>query len=89
MFSYAKRRFWYWRAVHYLSIVRFRRRVVFGFVLLGVLIAWIITATTKPVFASRAMIRVDEMDARGFVPNDLSPEEMQHLIKKGLIKGGY
>jgi hypothetical protein len=46
-------------------------------------------SNNNAVFSSQATIRVDEMDARGFVPNYLSPEEMQQLIKKGLIKGTY
>ena len=52
----ARQRLWHWRVVHYLSIVRLRRRVVFGTVLLGVIVALIITARTPPVYASRALV---------------------------------
>ena len=66
---HARRRLWYWRCVHYLSIVGLRRRVVIGLVVLGVLVAMIITMTTTPVFSSRATIRDDGVDAQGVITN--------------------
>ena len=50
-------RLWYWRVVHYLSIIRLRRRVVFVAVFLGVVVAVIVTVSTKPIYASRAVVR--------------------------------
>jgi|GEM_PF-4870560 hypothetical protein len=54
--TYSDRRLWFWRFAHYLSIVHFRRHVVLGTVLLGVIVACIITARTPPVYASRALV---------------------------------
>jgi len=61
MLSNTKHRFWYWRLAHYLSIVRYRRRVVFALVLLGILAAIIVTKQTMPVYSSRALVQIQDM----------------------------
>jgi uncharacterized protein involved in exopolysaccharide biosynthesis len=58
---------WYWRLVHYLSIIRLRRRIVFGAAVLGCLIATIFTI--RPVYSSRATIRDNGVDAQGVITN--------------------
>ena len=63
MTIHGRRRLWYWQAVHYLSVIRLRKRVVFGSAVLGVLAAIIITATTTPIFSSRVTLRVKGMVA--------------------------
>ena len=57
MTFHTSQRLWYWRVAHYWSIVRFRRRVVLSAVLLGVLVAVIVTKNTQPIYASRAVVR--------------------------------
>jgi uncharacterized protein involved in exopolysaccharide biosynthesis len=39
-----------------LSIIRFRRRVVLAAVFLGIVVAIIATISTKPIYASRAVV---------------------------------
>ena len=56
MFSYTKRRLWFWRLAHCLSILRCWRRVVLALVLLGVLAAVIVINSTTPVYTSRAFV---------------------------------
>jgi uncharacterized protein involved in exopolysaccharide biosynthesis len=56
MTFHTSRRLWYWRVVHYLSIIRFRRRVVLAAVFLGIVVAIIATISTKPIYASRAVV---------------------------------
>jgi hypothetical protein len=67
MTIHARRRLWYWRLVHYLSIIRLRRRIVSGAAVLGCLIA--IIFTTRPVYSSRATIRDNGVDAQGVITN--------------------
>jgi hypothetical protein len=67
MLSYARRKMWFWHFVHYWSIIRLRRRVIFGSAVIGVLIAMSIMAITTPVYSSRAVISVPDLDADGFV----------------------
>ena len=54
------RRLWFWRFAHYWSIIWYRRRVVLAMLLLGTLIAVIVTKLTPPVYTSRALV-YDEM----------------------------
>ena len=61
---------WYWRVVHYLSVIRLRRRIVLGWALLGAPASLIITATIKPTFASRTIVRVESMNSHGYRTND-------------------
>jgi uncharacterized protein involved in exopolysaccharide biosynthesis len=80
MTFHARQRLWYWRVVHYLSIVRLRRRVVFGLALLGVLVAWIVTSNMTPVYSSRATVDVGgNVDEMGYITNGLSPQEIRNL----------
>ena len=65
----ARRRLWHWRCAHYWSIIRLRRRVVFGGALLGALVALTITANTKSVFSSGATILDNGVDAQGVIIN--------------------
>ena len=89
MTIHLKRRLWYWRFVHYWSIIRLRRRVVFGLAVLGVFVALIITANTTTVFSSRATIRDDAIgddvvDAQGVItnypPTPQTPDGSGHYI---------
>ena len=79
MFSDTKQRLWFWWFMHRWGIVRMRRHFVFALVLLSVLAAMIIIATTTPLFSSRATIRVEGMDSEGYVTNGLFSDEIQRL----------
>lgn len=61
MLSNTKHRLWYWRLAHYLSIVRYRRRVVLVLVLLGIIAAIIVTKLSTPVYSSRALVQIEGM----------------------------
>jgi uncharacterized protein involved in exopolysaccharide biosynthesis len=69
MTVHVRRRLWYWRSVHYLSILRLRRGVVLGSAVLGVLISMIVTMTMTQVFSGRATVRDDGVDAQGVITN--------------------
>ena len=58
-----RKRLRYWRLAHCLSIVRLRRRIVFGSALLGVFIALIVTLASTQVFSARATVHDDGWDA--------------------------
>jgi hypothetical protein len=55
----AKLRLWYWWLVRFSNIIHFRRRVVAGTTVLGVLWAFLATLTLSPVYCSHARIRLE------------------------------
>jgi uncharacterized protein involved in exopolysaccharide biosynthesis len=54
----SKLRLWYWWLLRCLNIIYFRRRVVAGTTILGVLWAFLATMTLSPVYCSQAILRV-------------------------------
>jgi len=56
MFSYAKRRLWFWRFAHCWSIFKHRRRVVIAMIFLGILTAIVVTKLTRPIYTSQALV---------------------------------
>jgi hypothetical protein len=49
---------WYWRAVELLGVIRRRSDIIISSALIGLLVAMTFTAAIKPVFSSRAKVRV-------------------------------
>jgi uncharacterized protein involved in exopolysaccharide biosynthesis len=81
---------WYWRVVHYWSIVRLRRRVVLGLAAIGVLVGVIIASGARPVFSSRASVKIDGLNSDGYITNGLSPEAIKQLYYRlGTNSGSY
>lgn len=64
VFSYKRKRFWYWTAMHCWSILRLRRPVVFALVALGFIVALVITLRTTPVFSGVAQLKLILDDSR-------------------------
>lgn len=64
-----QRRLWYWRFAHYWSIIRLRRRIVFGSVALGLLVALMIVVITRPVYSVRVTIIDHGVDENGVITN--------------------
>jgi len=75
MTTKARKRLWYWRLVHCWSIIRLRRRIVIGFVLLEVVVVMTATMMLTPIFAGHATIQDAGVDEHGNFtipsPNDL------------------
>jgi hypothetical protein len=60
----AKLRSWYWWLVRCFNIIYFRRRVVAGTTILGVLWAFLATMTLSPVYSSQAIVRPESDDVQ-------------------------
>ena len=76
MINKIEQRVWFWRVVQcWITICR-RRRFVFATMSFSVFIAMVVTMNTKPVFASRAIIRDDRPKAGecDLSPGDSVPE---------------
>jgi hypothetical protein len=58
-FSYDRKRLWYWTAMHALSILRLRRRVVLALVAVGLILALVVTWRTTPVFSGVVHVEID------------------------------
>jgi hypothetical protein len=56
--SFERLTVWYWRAVELLDFIRRRADVIISSALIGLLVAMTFTAAIKPVFSSRAKVRV-------------------------------
>ena len=56
-----------------------RRRVVLGLAAIGVLVGVIIASGARPVFSSRASVKVDGLNSDGYITNGLSPEAINRL----------
>ena len=69
MTIHVKRRLWHWRCAHYWSIIRLRRRIVFGSVALGVLIALMIIVIPSPINFGRVTIIDRGVDENGVITN--------------------
>jgi uncharacterized protein involved in exopolysaccharide biosynthesis len=52
---------WHWQAVELLGVIRRRSDVIISSALIGLLVAMTFTAAVKPVFSSRAKVRVDHI----------------------------
>ena len=85
MIFHTSRRLWYWRIVHYLSIIRFRRRVVLTAVFLGIVAAIIATISTKPTYASRAVV----LDKDSPTNTDEAIRDAENRIKHPEPHGSY